>query len=194
MFLPARLVVARPEPAETRGNKLKSYEEVMQILEAFALTNSYRAAAELAGCSHHTVAHYVAMRDEGRLPEVGAQPERPKLIDPHLDKIEEWVERSGGKVRADVVFDKLEAVGYVGSDRTVRRAVAEVKKSYRVGRRRVYRPWITEPGMWAQWDLGPRPPNRWEGHISVRGVAGMVPATRRDPDVGPHAADGDQLS
>jgi hypothetical protein len=36
----------------------------------------------------------------------------------------------------------------------VRRAVAEVKASWRAGRRRVYRPWIVEPGMWAQWDWG----------------------------------------
>jgi len=27
--------------------------------------------------------------------------ERPKLIDVHLPKIEEWVERSKGKIRAD---------------------------------------------------------------------------------------------
>jgi hypothetical protein len=31
----------------------------MEILQAFDLTGSYRAAAELAECSHHTVAHYV---------------------------------------------------------------------------------------------------------------------------------------
>ena len=136
---------------------MKSYEGVMEILEAFALTNSYRAAGELAGCSHHTVAHYVALRDDGRLPEAGVQPERSKLIDPHLDKIEEWVERSNGKVRADVVFDKLQAVGYAGSDRTVRRAVAIVKRNHGAGRRRVYRPWITEPGMWAQFDWGQGP-------------------------------------
>jgi hypothetical protein len=48
---------------------LKSYEEIMEILESFALTNSYRAAGELAGCSHHTVEHYVAMRDRGVLPD-----------------------------------------------------------------------------------------------------------------------------
>ena len=41
----------------------------MEILEAFALTNSYRAAGELAGCSHHTVEHYVTMRDHGLLPD-----------------------------------------------------------------------------------------------------------------------------
>jgi hypothetical protein len=30
--------------------------------EAYDLTGSYRAAAELAGCDHHTVVRYVAMR------------------------------------------------------------------------------------------------------------------------------------
>lgn len=40
----------------------------MEILEAFDLTGSYRAAAELAGCDHHTVAHYVALREAGRAP------------------------------------------------------------------------------------------------------------------------------
>jgi hypothetical protein len=136
---------------------LKSYEEIMEILEAFDLTGSFRAAASLAGCSHHTVEHYVALRNAGRLP-AGLEPvERAKLIDPFLDKVEEWVERSRGKIRGDVVFDKLRALGYTGSDRTSRRALARVKLNYRAGRRRVYRPWIPEPGMWAQWDWGHGP-------------------------------------
>lgn len=40
----------------------------------------------------------------------------------------------------DVVGDKLEPLGFAGSERTVRRAVATVKGNYRAGRRRVYRP------------------------------------------------------
>ena len=35
---------------------MKSAEEIMEILEAFDLTRSYRDAAELAGCDHHTIA------------------------------------------------------------------------------------------------------------------------------------------
>jgi hypothetical protein len=136
---------------------LKSYEEVMEILEAFDLTKSFRAAGALAGCSHHTVAHYVALRDQGLLTCGLERVERAKLIDPHLPKIEEWVERSHGKIRADVVFEQLELLGFTGSDRTCRRAVAEVKMNWRAGRRRVYRPWIPEPGMWAQWDWGHGP-------------------------------------
>jgi transposase len=129
----------------------------MEILEAFDLTKSYRDAAELAGCSHHTVAHWVAKRDVGELPVDGEQARRERIIDPFMAKIEEWVDRSDGKVRADVAFEKLVALGFDGSDRTVRRAMAEVKANYRRGRRRVYRPWIPEPGMWAQWDWGTGP-------------------------------------
>jgi transposase len=156
VFLPVRLVVAR-HIRSTGRNELKSYEGIMEILEAFDLTKSFRAAGELAGCSHHTVEHYVALRDAGMLP-TGSEPvERARLIDPHLDKIEEWVERSKGKVRGDVVFERLGPLGYTGSDRTARRVLAQVKVNYRAGRRRVYRPWIPEPGMWAQWDWGHGP-------------------------------------
>ena len=62
------------------------------------------------------------------------------------------MEASKGKVRADVAHDKLHALGYNGSERTTRRAVAAAKKTYRAGRRRVYRPWVPEPGMWFQFD------------------------------------------
>lgn len=136
---------------------MKSYEEIMEILEAFDLTGSFRAAGELADCSHHTVAEYVARRDAGLLAERLEPVVRARLIDPFLPKLEEWVERSQGKIRGDVAFEKLELLGFEGSDRTVRRALAEVKANWRAGRRRVYRPWITEPGMWAQWDWGHGP-------------------------------------
>ncbi len=74
-----------------------------------------------------------------------------------MDKLEEWVERSKGKIRADVAHDKLVALGYTGSERTSRRAVAAVKAHYRLGRVRVHRPWVTEPGMWLQYDFGDGP-------------------------------------
>jgi len=134
---------------------LKSAEEIMKILDAYDLTGSLRDAGELAGCSHHTVKHYVERRAAaGELDRAAA---RPQLIDEYLPKVEEWVERSHGKVRADVAHEKLLALGYTGSERTTRRAVAKVKQSYRAGHVRVHRPWITEPGMWLQYDYGDGP-------------------------------------
>ncbi|RPF25604.1 IS21 family transposase [Georgenia muralis] len=134
---------------------MKSAEEIMEILEAFDLTGSYRDAGELAGVSHHTVARYVAARDAGRLSERPAA--RPQLIDEFLPKVEEWVDKSNGKIRADIAHGKLVALGFTGSERTTRRAVAAVKKAYRQGRARVHRPWVTEPGLWLQYDFGDGP-------------------------------------
>ena len=82
----------------------------MEILEAFDATGSLRAAAELVGCDHKTVGHWVRAREEagGGLP-VHARP-RPQ-VDAFAEKIDEWVERSRGKIRADVAHQKLLALG-----------------------------------------------------------------------------------
>src|SRR5919204_1632078 len=72
----------------------------MEILAAYDLTGSYRDAAELVGCSHHTVARYVRARDAGEVRTTPAR--RGHLIDPFRDKLEEWVDASHGRVRADV--------------------------------------------------------------------------------------------
>ena len=47
-------------------------------------------------------------------------------------KIDEWVDRSKGRIRADVAHGKLVVMGYVGSERTTRRAVAEAKRLWRL--------------------------------------------------------------
>ena len=135
---------------------MKSAEEVMEILEAFDLTGSLRGAAALAGCDHKTVAHWVRAREEagGGLP-VSVRP-RPR-VDPFADKIEEWVERSRGRIRADKAHERLVAMGYVGSERTTRRAVARAKRAWRQGHGRRTRPWTVEPGLWMQWDYGHGP-------------------------------------
>lgn len=134
---------------------MKDAEEIMDILEAFDLTRSYRAAGELAGCDPHTVAHWVARRDAGEL--TATMVRRPQLIDEFLPKLEEWMEASNGKIRADVAHDKLLAMGYTGSERTTRRAVATARRSWDAGHRRVHRPWVPEPGLWFQWDFGEGP-------------------------------------
>ena len=103
----------------------KDDREIMEILEAFDLTGCAHSAAQLAGCDPKTVRRWVGRvigvcRSAGR---AGGE----RLIDPFLDKVEEWVDRSKGQVRADVVHERLVAVGFAGDERTTRRAVAEAK-------------------------------------------------------------------
>ena len=98
------------------------------------------------------VGRYVAIRDAGRDPLVRAR--RARAIDGFLVKVEELVENSPGRIRADVVHQRLVAMGFSGTDRSTRRAVAEVKAAWKAGHRRKYRPWVPEPGMWVGVRLG----------------------------------------
>ncbi len=130
-------------------------EKRMQLLEAFDLTKSFRAAGQLTGVDHHTVARAVAARALGQ--EVAEdQVVRSRVAEAFADKIAEWIERSNGRVRADVVHDKLRAMGYSGSARTTRRVVAALKAAHARHNRRIYKPWITEPGGWLQYEERPQ--------------------------------------
>jgi len=133
-----------------------SKEKAMEVLEAYDLTKSYRSAGQLTGVDHHTVKRLVTARAIGA--EMGDQPAvRSKVAEAFADKIIEWLDHSNNKVRADVVHDKLVAMGYAGSERTTRRVVAALKATYEHEHHRVYKPWITEPGAWLQYDFGQGP-------------------------------------
>jgi transposase len=136
----------------------KSDREIMEILAAFDATGCAHSAARLAGVDAKTVRSYVAARDAGR-PTTGPG-RRERLIDPFLGKVEEWVDRSEGSVRADKIHEWLRVLGFEGDERTTRRAVAEAKARWRAGHARTYRPWISEPGLWLQfdWGWGPKVP------------------------------------
>jgi transposase len=141
---------------DLEAGEMKKSEEAMEILEAYDLTGSLRRAAVLAGCDHKTVARLVAAREAagGGLAE---RERRRPLVDPFEAKIEELVDRSRGRIGADQAHRKLVAMGYQGSERTTRRAVAEAKRRWRQKHGRRTRPWIPEPGLWLQWDYGEGP-------------------------------------
>lgn len=170
----------------------KSGRESMEILEAYGLTGCAWSAAELAGCDPKTITRYVAKRDGGGDPLGGGR--RARLVDPFVDKIEELVDRSEGRIRADTVHLRLVGMGFGGDERSTRRAVAEAKAAWRAGhRRRRYRPWVPEPGMWLQfdWGAGPRIGGRgtnWAAHLSALSRLPRHQMTGGPPDADDHAA------
>jgi hypothetical protein len=113
-------------------------------LEAFDLTRCAYSAGQLAGTDRKTVARYVALRDAGADPAVRERQSRS--IDAFLAKAEELVDRSNCRNRADVVHRRLAAMGFGGSERTTRRAVAGLKAAWQAGHRCTYRPWIPGGG------------------------------------------------
>lgn len=133
----------------------KSVGDIARILETYDLTRCAFSAAKLAGCDPKTVQKYVDRRNAGMAP--GEAVRRMRMIDSFLPKIEELVDHSRGNIRADVVHQRLVAMGFTGTDRTTRRAVAEVKAAWNAGCRHRYRPWVPEPGLWLQVDWGKGP-------------------------------------
>jgi transposase len=131
---------------------VKGGAEVAEILGAFDATGVANSAAELAGCDPKTVRRVVARRAAG-----APAAARGRLVDGFVDRVDQLVELSKGKIRADKVHEALEACGYVGSRRTTRREVAAAKARWRVGRHRSTRPWVTMPGQWVQFDWGDGP-------------------------------------
>src|SRR5215471_20644316 len=100
----------------------------MEIFASYDLTRCAWSAAQLVGCDPKTVQRYVDLRDAGFDP--FRRTRRARLIDPYLEKVEELVEDSHGKIRADVVHDRLRAMGFGGNQRTTRRAVAAIKLQF----------------------------------------------------------------
>ena len=78
----------------------KSGREIMEIFEAFDLTGMAWSAAQLAGCDAKTVARYVAIREAGGDPAGEGGPPAPDRR--FMPKIEELVDQSKGKIRAEM--------------------------------------------------------------------------------------------
>src|SRR3954464_3412304 len=139
------------------GGAVGCAEEMMEILEAFDLHCSSRGAAALVGCDHKTVARLVELRDRAGGGALVPGPRARPAVDPFAEKIAEWVDRSKGSIHADAAHQRLVAMGYLGSERTTRRAVAAAKRAWRAEHGRRTRPWIPEPGLWLQFDYGEGP-------------------------------------
>jgi transposase len=120
---------------------VKSARERLDILSAFQDLGSYRAAAALCGTTHKTVRRVIERRSKP--PEPPAP--RPKKTDPFLALIEAKVRSTDGRISAKRLLPLCRADGYTGSDRHLRRAVAEARAAHRQ-QRRTYRPWVPTIG------------------------------------------------
>src|SRR5699024_2946061 len=81
---PGEVVGDQTETAPAARNYVKDGNQVTEILEAFDLTGSFRAAGELAGCSPNTVASWVAKRDRGELGDLAEPVRRERLLDEYM--------------------------------------------------------------------------------------------------------------
>ena len=129
----------------------------MEIIEAYDLFGSYNGAAQFCGCSSNTVKKLVQARNAGQLRQRAQYQRRPRSTDKFAAVIEEAIDKSKGKIRAKQIHTRLVALGYTGSMRSTRRAVAKAKAAWAKATERVFWPWIAEMGKWAQYDFSDGP-------------------------------------
>ena len=116
----------------------------MDIITAYQELGSYRAAAKLCGTTDKTVKQVVERQQLGQLA-YRTPPRQAHNTDSTRDLIHQRVAATDGRITAKRLLPRARAVGYTGSARNFRRAVAAIKTQWRQ-RRRVYRPWVPSPG------------------------------------------------
>lgn len=123
---------------------MKSVRDQMEIVNAYALTGSYRGAAALCGTTHKTVRRVLARREQGQ---VGRRPRLPKPSNTAVIArlVQERVRQTDGRIGAKRLLPLAPAAGYTGSLRNLQRAVREARAAWQA-QRRTYRPWVPVPG------------------------------------------------
>jgi transposase len=128
---------------------LKSGREQVEIVALYEELGSYRAVAAVVGCDHKTVKRYV--ESAGELGQLAPMRQRARITDDYRYLIRERVEQTRARITARRLLRLLRAAGYEGSERSLRRAVAEEKRAWREREARagrVFRPWQSAPGEW----------------------------------------------
>ncbi len=134
---------------------MKSGRTQVELIALYEELGSYRAVGALLGCDHKTVKRYV--QAAGEAGQLAPALSRCRVTDDFADLICERVEQTGGRVTARRLMRLVRAAGYEGSERSLRRAVAAAKATWRQKQAlegRVYRPWVSEPGEWLLCDWG----------------------------------------
>lgn len=131
---------------------MKTAKDVMDIVNAYEATGTYRGAAALAGTTHKTVRRVIERQKAGAVPGRSAAP-RPRATDVVREVIEARVKETDGRISAKRLLPVVQAAGFTGSARSLRRAVHEAKTKWR-RQRRIMRPWVTEPGQHLLIDYG----------------------------------------
>ena len=129
----------------------------MHIVEKYRELGSYRAAGRACGVDHKTVKAVVDRVERGDAGAPRAPVVRERNYDPVADVVRRRVEQTQGRITAKRLLPVVRAEGYDGSDRNLRRLVADAKADYR-RHGRIFRPWRPAPGEFLAIDYG-----TWEG-------------------------------
>jgi transposase len=121
----------------------------MDIISAYREVGTFRGAAAMCGTTHKTVRRVIdAHRASSRGEPPASRAERGRNYDSVAQLVAEKVNDTAGRISAKRLLPVARAAGYEGSDRNLRRLVADAKREWRIGQARAKgrRPAIWAPG------------------------------------------------
>ena len=116
----------------------------MDIIAAYQLVGTYRAAADICGTTHKTVKRVIERGEAGGERVVRAP--RPSNYEQVREMVATAIKAGLGRASAKRLLPKARVAGYSGSDRNFRRLVAEEKARFRRENGRGRRPAVWSPG------------------------------------------------
>ena len=126
----------------------------MDMYAAYQEVGSYSAAAQICGTTPKTVKRAVA---KARAAE-DATSGHDMLVEHNYDEVREIiaqrVAKTQGRISSKRLLPVVRAAGYDGSERNLRRAVAEAKATWRRDHHRGRRPGVWAPGDMLVFDWG----------------------------------------
>ena len=135
--------VSKPAPITAQGAPLLSLRKQLDIVTAYREVGTYRGAAQMCGVTHKTVSRIV------KGAEVAEQrTARRRNYESVRVLVAAKIAETSGKISAKRLLPAATAAGYAGSDRNLRRLVAQERSKYRQARarERSRRPAVWSPG------------------------------------------------
>lgn len=130
---------------------MKSLRDEMEIVNAYELVGTYRAAAALCGTTAKTVKRVLERRAGGQVGRRRPASARERNTAAVAQLVEQSVRNTDGRISAKRLLPLAKKDGYTGSARNFRRAVADAKAGWKK-KRRTYRPWVPVPGQYLMID------------------------------------------
>ena len=120
-----------------------SARKQLDVITGYREVGTYRGAAEICGVTHKTVKRLI-VRDEA----IRERVDRRKNYGSVRGLVGQALADTKGKISALRLLPKVRAAGYAGSDRNLRRLVAQERSKYRQGLAvaRSRRPAVWSPG------------------------------------------------
>ena len=155
----------------------------MDVLEAYDLTKSLRAAAELTAPTT-TPSPVVAARAAGVAVEIGPRAAQAATGSPTRSPSGSIARR---QVRVDIVHERLVAMGYTARSAPPCGVRGHPQASYRHANHRIYRPWVPE-GLWLHTTSAMGLSSRGRGPCrSAPGWRGVASGSSSRSPIGPWA-------